>query len=495
MRLAGDHRLWTAVLVLPFAALFLFTVISGVPDISRSGDGALLEFSTRSTARLETLTGPYSRYGFHHPGPAYFLARIPLYYIFGRRATADYLTVCLISILSILACVRILRRSRARTGAAAFCLLSALYLWTLRPAIWLSDWNPFIIILPSMVAFLSMAAAASGGVSFLPLAAVSVSFTVQTHAGSLPAMLLAALYTSAALYRRRGETPMRKPLILGAAAAGLMWAPVLAAELLPGRGGNLLAMAGFLGRTSPDISPGAALAVWADAVSGIEGHLLPGHALRTSGILLEAKAFLVLLRTALLVVCLRTLHRRGERGFPRSLLHIVLLVHLATLASVLQLRGEPHAYLFLWFSALSPLSWTAILLVMARSRRLTGSRRVRTAAVCAAALCILCLSFLNTRAIWRQSRGRPWDPLGLHDPLVAEVAGSISGDAAAAGGVPLEIVPASHDQWPLMAGVVNQLDKMGMEVSVSRDLDFMTGLPPAEGSLEMVIDGSTADRN
>ena len=40
------------------------------------------------------------------------------------------------------------------------------------------------------------------------------------------------------------------------------------------------------------------------------------------------------------------------------------------------------------------------------------------------------------------------------------------------------IVPAEHDLWPIMAGLVNILDKEGWNVSVPPDFAFMTGIGP-----------------
>jgi hypothetical protein len=43
-------------------------------DLPATGDYAALELYTRLAAQGRQLLGPYSRFGFHHPGPAYFYA-------------------------------------------------------------------------------------------------------------------------------------------------------------------------------------------------------------------------------------------------------------------------------------------------------------------------------------------------------------------------------------------------------------------------------------
>ncbi|MBD3279036.1 MAG: hypothetical protein GF388_12110, partial [Candidatus Aegiribacteria sp.] len=84
--------LFALLLLLPFAAFLAVSLASGLPDFTTAGDEALLEIATRNTAAGRTFTGPYSRFRFHHPGPMYFFLRIPVYYLSGGRASADYVT-------------------------------------------------------------------------------------------------------------------------------------------------------------------------------------------------------------------------------------------------------------------------------------------------------------------------------------------------------------------------------------------------------------------
>ncbi len=49
------------------------------------------------------------------------------------------------------------------------------------------------------------------------------------------------------------------------------------------------------------------------------------------------------------------------------------------------------------------------------------------------------------------------------------------------------IVPAEHDLWPLMAGLLNSLDKEGWNVSVSPDFTFMTGIDSDADDIPLYI--------
>ena len=161
-------RLFPLILLVPFAAFLAVSLASGLPDFTATGDEALLEIATRNTAAGRTFTGPYSRFRFHHPGPLYFFLRIPVYYLSGGSASADYVSAALISAVSLLLTAVVIRKSASSAGVLAFCSLAAVYLWSLTPDIWLSYWNPFVIIFPVVLTFTALSAVSSGRHRLLP---------------------------------------------------------------------------------------------------------------------------------------------------------------------------------------------------------------------------------------------------------------------------------------------------------------------------------------
>src|SRR4029077_17792587 len=101
------------VLVLAPALLLLVAVATGrglETDLPATGDYAALELYTRLAAQGRQLLGPYSRFGFHPPGPAYFYASVPLYVLTGERFAGILLTAALINVLSIALMLRRLGR-------------------------------------------------------------------------------------------------------------------------------------------------------------------------------------------------------------------------------------------------------------------------------------------------------------------------------------------------------------------------------------------------
>ena len=478
-----------AALLLPFIAVIVFCIVSGVPDLALEGDGALLEFSTRSTAAGGSFTGPYSRYGFHHPGPAYFFVRIPLYYLFGRSSSASYITVSLICMLCLASVFLLLRKCGNRLMPVIFCLLAAIFLWSLKPVIWLNDWNPFVIIFPLLLTFVSFTAVAAGFHRYLPIAVAAGSFSVQTHIGSLPSVAATAVFAGVFLvieFRKRSkkgvipldDSSVARSILIASITAVILWVPVLLHELTSGSGGNLPGILRFFKESSPGLSMKRSFFIWVDAVSGMEGNLLSGEYLRRAGILFHVKGIILFLRVTLLFVCCTFLYRKKRTGFTLIAGCMLLLLHLTAFLSISQVRGEPHTYLFLWFSVLGLLSWTVILSSLAELSALFRSDKVSRWVVPACTVIVFIFSILNTASVWNKPSGSPYDPLSYHNGQVMVLGDSLSHYISTQDDSGWVIIPAEHDLWPVMAGLVNSLDKEGWNVSVSPDFAFMTGIGP-----------------
>ena len=80
---------WLCVLTAaPFVPGALEFAQRGIPDLAFGGDAAALEFGTWHAARGHQLLGAYSRFGWNHPGPAFFYLAAPLYEALGERGPA-----------------------------------------------------------------------------------------------------------------------------------------------------------------------------------------------------------------------------------------------------------------------------------------------------------------------------------------------------------------------------------------------------------------------
>src|SRR5437016_3928499 len=71
-------RLAAVALLAVFAALAMVATVRRAGPTWPTADAALIELYTMSATRGEQLLGPYSRFRWHHPGPAMFYALVPL---------------------------------------------------------------------------------------------------------------------------------------------------------------------------------------------------------------------------------------------------------------------------------------------------------------------------------------------------------------------------------------------------------------------------------
>ncbi len=160
--------------------------LSGVPDAFVEGDGAILELFTLHASRGQWALGPYSRFGWYHPGPFYIYLLVPFYVASGHHPLA--LTVGAIAINVVAFAIIVWTLCRHASGAMTVAVVGALVVYLLRvPSVVASDWNPHVLLLPYAAVLVSGAAVASGRLSMLPLLALLATFITQTHVGLTPA--------------------------------------------------------------------------------------------------------------------------------------------------------------------------------------------------------------------------------------------------------------------------------------------------------------------
>lgn len=209
-------------------------------------DAAVIEVAARDALRLKQVLGPYSRFGWHHPGPSYFYFLAFFYGLFGQAPRALLLGSFLVNGLSALGTVAAVRRflgeGLARWAAALVgaYLLAATPLMFSAVGVW-GIWNPVVLALPLLLTMVLAAGAWSGSLSSLLGAAVTGSFAVQTHLGTAPVAGVALAFGAAGwLASKLGWFPRSSPgdapaVAPAGPAAGRAWArrtPVVGLLLL-----------------------------------------------------------------------------------------------------------------------------------------------------------------------------------------------------------------------------------------------------------------------
>jgi hypothetical protein len=197
---------WLAV-----AAVAAFPITEAVrllvqrPHVVLYGDQALLELGARRAVHLDQLVGPYSRNGFHHPGPAVLYLLAPFVRLLEPSGPGLYLGAVVINGAALIAAVVVFWRRLGPVAAVwaavaidVFCL--CLGVGTLR-----EPWNPYLVIAPMILFVVVWSAAIAGTRSATIWALVIGSYLVQTQIATAPVVIVmsaVALVHLALVHRR-----------------------------------------------------------------------------------------------------------------------------------------------------------------------------------------------------------------------------------------------------------------------------------------------------
>ena len=212
---ARDRR-WTilflALMVLPLviSAIYLWFWVgdSYTPTV----DWAIFEMQTRDVFRHGVWVGPYSRYGFNHPGPLLFYMLAVPYKLLGESSISMHITTLAVNAAAIVGIGWVAYR-RGRLPIVLTVLVPfALMLRALGPDLLRNPWNPYIPVIPLLLLLLLAWSVAVGDLWMLPVAVAVASFTIQSHVGlavESVAVLLVALVGIIVQWRKT-EAPERK---------------------------------------------------------------------------------------------------------------------------------------------------------------------------------------------------------------------------------------------------------------------------------------------
>ena len=267
---AGRHPIVVLAILVGLAVLPVVLpasrIIQGMRSAAPASDFALLELSTAEALRGTQLLGPYSRFGWRHPGPAYFYLQAPLYGASGASSASLPVGALIFNWAALLGIVACLHRWVDHAAVPIFALaLFLVYGLYLGPGFLYNIWNPAVTILPLGVFLISCAGLASGRTMALPIVAGLGSVLVQTHVGYLPCVAAGTL-TAGALWlrlrRRDGDaaTSPRLPMILAVATLAALWAMPLG-EQMTRDPGNVSLIVRFFSGESERHTWGEALAI------------------------------------------------------------------------------------------------------------------------------------------------------------------------------------------------------------------------------------------
>ncbi len=239
--------------LVPFVASAIALVVRVGGDYRPSADQALIELQIRDIGHQSVLLGPYSRFGWFHPGPIlYYLLWLPY-----RITGSSSLSLCFAALTLNAATVAGIALVARKRGGLPLVLLTLVLVGILTSSLgaqfFRDVWNPSITVLPFVLLVLLAWSMSCGEAWALPLAAGIGTFLVQTHVsyGFVTLAVLGAGLVGAAVtvWRRRADAhhPERRRSWLRMTAVtavvlGVLWLPVVVQQLTtePGNLGQLL---------------------------------------------------------------------------------------------------------------------------------------------------------------------------------------------------------------------------------------------------------------
>jgi hypothetical protein len=473
------------------AAPFVVGIVRILADRPRPvlyGDQALIALGVHRAIRFEQLLGPYSRDGFHHPGPAMFYLLAPFAWLFHPIGAGMYLGATTINGAALVAAVAVLWR-RAGSPAALWAggVIGAYSLFV-GTGTFREPWNPYMVVAPAVLFTVLWAAALTGSPASMVWALVTGSYMVQTDIATAPfvaamsAVLLAAAARRAAQSRRG---PGGRPNPGGTSLAGLavlllMWLPAVV-ELWRDHPDNVQVLWTYVTSRHPGAPLHAALSTSLDAMTivpfGNHDYVL---ALHRSGPVL-ATGVLLVLSGALIA---GWLGMRRRKALASAICAAGMSGAVVGGGSML-LAGNPLFPYFAVWLAFVPLAFllAAGVAVLAIGGTPGGvadrspPRSLHLAPVIVVAVVVLVAGIWSAEAALpagRTTGSGPW-PSALAPSLAGReqtLRDTVSLTDAIAGALPpgdrrIQLDMEDASLWPLAAGAVLALEERGVQTVVA----------------------------
>ena len=473
-----------AVAATPFLPGALQFLRHGVTDVMFTGDGAALELRALQAAHGRELLGPYSRFQWSHPGPAFFYLALPIYQLFHQRGPALNLFVLIANFAAATTLVLTARRLRGDLFALAVAVLLGVYEAIAAPFPLSGEWNPMTPILPLALLVFLCVRLGSGAVGILPAVAFVASAVVQTHVGFTPAALYLVatgalfcfreLFVVGGVESRATLDRRRLAISLGVAAvvSGLLWALPLY-EDLSRPAGNLHLLRVFFSLPHPGEHS------WQVAIDVVSGQLAIFplalcHALGRASmdVGMTGRHLLAGGQAAAVAAALAIALRRRDQ--PAALLSAISLgLFVVATCAVHEIRGEIFGHLIAWISVLGFVAWAAVATALVPA--VVGDRRL-TLGVLIVGLPLLALAlYAGGDKPMVRDRDLPLETLTADVETFLHRAGIAQ----------LRLEIPAHDEWPRAAGLIVTLAKHGFGVTVTDDWQFMFGAQLASGAKEV----------
>ncbi len=335
-----------------------------------------------AAGRIGSILAPYGQGS--HPGPALWVALLPVYLLTGRSSFGIELAMSLLQLAFIVSTVLIVRRMFGAIGGLVVASLASVLVYSLGPAPFIEPWNPWGALF-AFFCFVSLCwGLMCGHHRWLPAAAFAGFFAVQSHAGYalLVGVTLAAMVGYVAWQWRdadRDDSAAPRSAILrswwlAVAVTVAMWLPPVIDQLRREPGNLRILWDHFTAGTEADGSRRVVVGL-SSALKAFAGEFaLPGPWIRgafrqpTESPNMPAFLLAVVVVAAIVVVLIR----RREVPQRDILIRLFILLGGLTVVGVISMSrifGEFFDYVIRWWWIIIAWVFAACLLALAKLLR------------------------------------------------------------------------------------------------------------------------------
>lgn len=468
-----EFWLWSALVLVPFAVLLVKLVTDG--PYANWGDNALTEMQVRDVPRL--LVGPYSRFGFHHPGPMFaWLLAVP-YRLLGSDVRGLNLGALVINGAAVVGTGWVAWRRGGRLLLLATYLGLALLLRQVGADFVRQPWNPYATVLPFALFLFLMWELSRARRWALPAGVVVGSFLVQSHVAYGPAVGVLAIGAVAMAFpvertrwREHGGDARRaflRTVALAAAVGLVLWLPPLVDQVV-NRPGNLREVLTFQRESHPGhpahtIGEGAALV---GRQIGSFPAWLAGGDLGGDGTFSGASVPALVGAEAFVAAAVVAWRRRAWDALRFGVLTVLSLAVGAIAVS--RIIDPIYEYLVRWTEIGGIAVWWFVAVVASGEPiRNERARWYRAASVVLAIALVAVVGSNTARTAQLEAPG------GSKEPEVVALTDAIRSSLGGARAVALS--SASSDSWATEFGVGVELERRGIDVTYEPRLAFAVG--------------------
>jgi len=189
------------------------------------GDEALIGLQTVRAGQFAEGVGPYSRVGFHHPGPVsfYLYAAAETIFPFIQAPGQRYrFTQFMLNAAMLLWSFSLLRRLIPGRTALLYLAFFLVGIAPVHRDFWFSIWGPLALIIPYMLFFVSYLGLSRGRLDHLLPGVVAAVFILHNHVSGITLLAPLALVAFWKLFRLRSQWEVNRHSLVSVGLAALV---------------------------------------------------------------------------------------------------------------------------------------------------------------------------------------------------------------------------------------------------------------------------------